>query len=109
MRGHPPEMPKRIFELAGAVAVKLIRDGLSFFGASRQRPLEEGIYIGHIHVETYRRPSQRFWRLPTVFWEFVRKHDHGIAQANFGMAKASVGHYQFVDLGGAERLLVKLK
>ena len=41
MRGHPPEMPERILELARAVAVKLIHDGLAFFGAGGQRSLEK--------------------------------------------------------------------
>jgi hypothetical protein len=33
VRGDPPEMAKRIFQLAGAIAVELIRDGLAFLGA----------------------------------------------------------------------------
>jgi hypothetical protein len=45
MRGHPPETPKRIFELARAVTVKLIHDGLALRGAGVRSGAIDGVKV----------------------------------------------------------------
>src|SRR5467141_4237734 len=91
MRGHPPQMPEGIFELAGAIAVKLVCDGLAFFGACGQRSFEKRVDVFDIEMDADGGPTERRRRLAAVLWEFIREHDQGIAQANFGMSEASVG------------------
>src|SRR5262249_20249555 len=76
MRGPPPEMPKQIFELARAVAVKLIHDGLAFFGASGQRSREKRVDVLDVEMDTDGRSAQRFRPLTAVLQEFARQHDH---------------------------------
>jgi hypothetical protein len=45
MRGHLPEMPKRIFALARAVTVQLIHDRLALRGASSHGFVEKGVDV----------------------------------------------------------------
>jgi hypothetical protein len=45
MRGHLPEIPKRIFALARAVTVQLIHDGLALRGASGHGFVEKGVDV----------------------------------------------------------------
>src|SRR5262245_40446281 len=53
MRSHPPEMPKRIFELARAVTVQLIHDGLTLRGAGGHSLLENGAVSSRNSIHTH--------------------------------------------------------
>ncbi len=57
MCGHPPQVPERIFELAGAVAVKLIHDGLTLLGAGSQRPFEKRVDVVDVEMDADRRAA----------------------------------------------------
>src|SRR5256885_11253424 len=53
--------------------------------------------------------AERLRRLSAVFGKLIGDHNDGIAEPDFGVAKASIGHDQFKNLGGAERLLVEFQ
>jgi hypothetical protein len=54
VRRHPPEVPVGILELARAVAVELIRDGLEQPGALGHRPLDERVHVFDVEVDAHR-------------------------------------------------------
>src|SRR5262245_60631918 len=101
-------MSERVLKLTGPVAVELAHDGLELTGAGSDRPLEERIDIVHIQMEAHRRATEAFRRLAAVLREFIRQHDERVAEADLGVADASVGHRQLVALDRSERLFVEL-
>ena len=62
VRGHPPEMTKRVFKLAGPVAVKLVSDRLAFRCSGGHRLLEESVHVLHVEMDIDGRAAQRLRR-----------------------------------------------
>src|SRR5262245_7570425 len=97
-------MAERIFELTGAVAVKLVHERLTLLCASGQGLFEKRVYVLDIEMDADRRAAQCFWRLAAILRKFICHHNYGIAQTDFGVAESSIRHQQFVDLVRSERL-----
>src|SRR5437870_11816248 len=92
MRADHPDMSERIFERAGAVAVKLVLDGPLNFPACIQKPLSCGVDVFNVNHEARGNASQCLNTANVALAKFIGQHDARVTDRDLCIAYPSVSH-----------------
>src|SRR5438034_4403849 len=109
MRADHPEMSERIFERAGAVAVKLVLDGPLNFPACIQKPLSCGVDVFNVNHEARGNASQCLRTANVALRKFIGQHDDRVTDRDFCMANPSVSHRHPKFFSRPQCLLVEVE
>ena len=108
MGGDRPQMPERVGQRAGTVAVELVLDRVQYFGSVCNGPLEDGVAVLHEKAKSPWCTAIRKRAAGVSLGALVREHEHGIADLDLGVSDFSVRPRETHDFEGAEGLPIEL-